>query len=137
VPEELALAVGGYSLWRGEADGATLVIAALLAVVAGDLLLYAVGRLAGRVTLVRRIVGEKRLVWLEAMFARHGVKLISVGRFIPGLRSGLFVAAGASRMRLDRLLVCDVPAAVASVAIWFLVGARLGPLVVALAGISR
>jgi membrane protein DedA with SNARE-associated domain len=135
VPEELALAVGGYAMCRGEADGATLMVAALLAVVVGDLLLYALGRLAGRAPLVRRFVGEKRLAWMQSMFARHGVKLISIGRFVPGLRSGLFVAAGCSRMRIVHLLLCDVPAAGAGVALWFAVGARLGPQVVALAGL--
>lgn len=135
MPEEVALALGGYSMCRGEADGATLLIAALLAVLVGDLTLYTVGRLAGRARLVRRFVGERRLVWLEQLFARHGVKLISIGRFVPGLRSGLFVAAGCSRMRVGHLLLCDVPAAIACIVVWFAVGARLGPAVVALAGL--
>lgn len=127
VPEELVLAGGGYCVWRGDADLAAMLAAAWLAVLAGDAMLYTVGRLAGRVAPLRRLVGEERLARLARTFAQHGPPMIVVSRFVPGLRAGFLLAAGSARMRPLKLALVDALAACASVGLWFALGARLGP----------
>jgi membrane protein DedA with SNARE-associated domain len=127
IPEELALVTAGYWLSRHAISPGLLIPAAIAAVLAGDGMLY----LAGRGVLVlggaRRRLGAKRLGRLERAFARHGAKLLLVGRFVPGLRSALLVAAGAARMSPWRLLACDGSAALVGVAGWMALGYRLGP----------
>jgi membrane-associated protein len=127
LPEDVALLSGGYLLWRGLADARELWPAAVAAVVAGDLILYSIGRVAGRTPLLRRWYGEARLARLEAAFARHGARLVLLARFAIGFRAPFFVAAGACRMPLARLIACDLAGASVVVAIWFGVGRRLGP----------
>jgi membrane protein DedA with SNARE-associated domain len=126
VPEELALVTAGYWIWRGH-DGASLAAAALAAVLAGDLTLYLIGRGGARVGVVARRVGAERRAALERAFARHGAKLVLAGRFVPGLRSAMLLAAGASRMPLVRLALWDGLGACLAVALWISVGLRLGP----------
>lgn len=124
IPEELALLSAGYFIARG-ADARPLVAAALAAVLAGNLMMYLLGRFGVELGLARRLAGAGRLARLQRAFARHGAKLLCVGRFVPGLRSTLLVAAGAGRMPLLRLVVCDGAAALAGVALWISLGGRL------------
>jgi membrane protein DedA with SNARE-associated domain len=126
LPEELALVGAGYAIYGGS-DAPTLVVAALLAVLAGDLTLYALGRGGARLGWVRRALGSRRRERLTQAFARHGAKLVLVGRFVPGLRSAMLLCAGAGHMPLLRLAAWDALGACASVALWISVGVRLGP----------
>jgi membrane protein DedA with SNARE-associated domain len=125
IPEELVLMSAGYCLSRGSVDAMTMVAAALAAMLAGDAVLYCAGRLS--LGLARREAVARRLLQLERAFERHGVKLICIGRFVPGVRAALLVAAGAARMPLLRLIACDAAAASAGAAAWIALGWRLGP----------
>ena len=53
--------------------------------------------------------------------------LLVGGRFVPGVRAALLVAAGAARVPLVRLVACDGIAALAGGAAWIALGVRLGP----------
>jgi membrane protein DedA with SNARE-associated domain len=125
IPEELALVTAGWLIARGE-PAAPMCLAALSAVLAGDLTMYVAGRSA-RLGFVRRVVGASRLERLERACARYGAKLLLVARFVPGLRAGLLVATGAGRVSLSRFIACDGVAALVGVALWITVGHRLGP----------
>jgi membrane protein DedA with SNARE-associated domain len=127
IPEELALVTAGYWLSRQAVAPALLIPAAIAAVLAGDLMLYFAGRGGRALGGARRRVGAERLARLERAFARHGAKLLLVGRFVPGLRSALLIAAGAARMPLFRLALCDGSAALVGAAGWIALGYRLGP----------
>jgi membrane protein DedA with SNARE-associated domain len=127
VPEELALVTAGYWLARHAVAPALMIPAAIAAVLAGDVMLYLAGRGGSALGGARRRLGEARLQRLERAFARHGAKLLLVGRFVPGLRSALLIAAGAGRMPLPRLALCDGGAALVGAAAWMALGYRLGP----------
>jgi membrane protein DedA with SNARE-associated domain len=127
IPEELALVTAGYWLSRHAVAPALLIPAALAAVLAGDFMLYLAGRGVLVVGGARRRLGVERLARLERAFARHGAKLFLVGRFVPGLRSALLLAAGAARMPLPRLAACDGTAALVGTAGWIALGYHLGP----------
>jgi membrane protein DedA with SNARE-associated domain len=73
----------------------------------------------------RRCVGAARLTAVERAFARHGVVLLALGRFVPGLRAALLVAAGAARLPLRRIALADGAAALVSVSVWIAIGWRL------------
>jgi membrane protein DedA with SNARE-associated domain len=125
IPEELALVTAGWFIARGE-PAWPMCVAAILAVLAGDVLMYVAGRSA-RLGLVRRLIGERRILKLEAVCLRWGAKLLLVARFVPGLRSALLVAAGAGRVSFARFAVCDGIAALAGAGLWISLGHRLGP----------
>jgi membrane protein DedA with SNARE-associated domain len=125
IPEELVLMSAGYWLSRGTVEAPAMIVCAIAAMLAGDLIMYAAGRLS--LGLARKESIARRLAQIERAFVRHGVKLILVGRFIPGVRAALLVAAGAARMPLGRLLACDAAAAIAGGAAWIALGWQLGP----------
>jgi membrane protein DedA with SNARE-associated domain len=125
IPEELVLMSAGYWLSRGTVDATVMVLAAIVAMLVGDVIMYVAGRLS--LGFARRAAIARRLEQLEGAFSRHGVKLICVGRFVPGVRAALLVGAGAARMPLARLLLCDAAAAVTGAAAWIAIGWRLGP----------
>jgi membrane protein DedA with SNARE-associated domain len=124
IPEELALLSAGYFIARG-VDARPMIAAALGAVLVGDVTMYLLGRGGAELGVARRLVGAARMARLQQAFARHGAKLLFAGRFAPGLRGALLVAAGAGRMPLWRLLLWDGGAALAGVAIWISLGGRL------------
>lgn len=95
-----------------------MVPAAIAAVLTGNLLMYLAGRFG-----VRLLGG--RAERLEGAFRRHGPTLLLAGRFVPGVRAALLVAAGAARVPLSRLAACDGTAALAGAALSISVGARL------------
>ena len=117
----------GYWLSRGAVDGTTMVAAAVAAVVAGDLFLYLAGRTGLQLGVARGRRATAGLAKLERAFARYGATLLLAGRFVPGVRSALLVAAGAGRVPLGRLLACDGAAALVGAGAWIAIGWRLGP----------
>jgi membrane protein DedA with SNARE-associated domain len=79
----------------------------------GSVIGYGFGRwLAGR---VERLPSEaslrrwtpltrEKFMLLTARFERHGAAYIAINRFLPGIRAFFFVAAGAARMKLWKVL---------------------------------
>ena len=118
-------AAGGLDPWI---VGALLVTAA----VAGDNTNYAIGRFVGpRVFRAEDLHGfwhkalnRKHLDRTHAFFERYGAKAVSVGRFVPIVRTFLPFVAGAGRMRYKEFIVFDVAGGLAWVGIC--VGAGYG-----------
>jgi len=88
------------------------VAAVLLAVTAGSLagaaIDYAIGRRISARPIEelppRRRKLRERLAPIVARFERHGAAYIAVNRFLPGIRALIFVAAGAAKLPLGRVL---------------------------------
>jgi len=121
IPEELALVTAGYWLSRGVA-APPMIACAFAAVLAGDGLMVLAGRCGERVAQARR---SARLAAVERDFARHGVLLLALGRFVPGVRAALLVGAGAARLPLARIALADGAAALVSTSVWITIGWRL------------
>ncbi|MCD0442800.1 VTT domain-containing protein [Glycomyces sp. A-F 0318] len=128
VPAETALVLAALVL-----AGSPLLFAAVPAAAAGafigDHLGFALGRRLGpriaRTRAVRRI-GVRR--WEEAtgFVERRGVGVIVVARLLPGVRTLVAAAAGASRMRYRRFAAATGTAALVWSLLWVLGGAALG-----------
>ena len=104
-----------------------MIACAFAAMIAGDCVMVLAGRCGTRIGLVRRCVGAARVVTLERAFARHGVVLLLGGRFVPGLRATMLIAAGVARLPLRRLFLVDGIAALAGTTLWIAIGWQLGP----------
>jgi membrane protein DedA with SNARE-associated domain len=99
---------------------------AFAAAVVGDNIGYAIGRLGGRRLALRFgryvFLTEPRLAKVEDFFARHGGKIVSVARFVDGLRQFNGVVAGIVGMPWWRFLAFNAIGAAAWVGVWSSVG---------------
>jgi len=98
LPEDVPLLTGGFFCHLGLAPLYLMIPVAMVGVLAGDCVLFTMGRAFGHHIVehrfIRRLVNPRRLVMAERLFGRHGVKIIFAGRFLPGLRPMIFVASG-------------------------------------------
>lgn len=130
IPEDLSLLTAGYLAWKGDEQLVVLIPLCLLAIVAGDCTLYALGRKLGpRITqhrFLRHRLTPARLLKVEGYFLRHGAKTILVSRFAAGARAFFYITAGAMKMSFARFVLFDAIGAGASVTAWILIGRRFG-----------
>ena len=101
VSEDLACVAGGLLVAAGRLDFWAATLACFCGILAGDLLLVALGRSLGRAVLarwpLRGRLSEARLAGAEAWFAERGGAAIFASRFLPGTRLPLYLAAGVLR----------------------------------------
>jgi membrane protein DedA with SNARE-associated domain len=89
---------------------------------ATDLFLYSMGRTYGRRMVdhktFRKRISPERLSQLERAFRRWGSLVVFFGRFLPGLRAQIFLAAGTLHMHRTLFLVTDAVSAALTMALW-------------------
>lgn len=119
LPEDLPILTGGWLVHRELARIWLMIPVAMAGVLAGDCILYYVGKRFGNhvveLPLFRRIVKPARLLMAEQLFQKHGVKIIFIGRFLPGLRPMIFMAAGVLRVPFKTFIGVNGLAACVSV----------------------
>lgn len=97
-----------------------------LGILCADLVLYGVGRRWGvklfELRWVQRFLSAERRQRIEQGMNAHGIKLLLLARFLPPLRSGIFLIAGASRYSFARFLLADSLYAVFGVGLFFFGG---------------
>jgi membrane protein DedA with SNARE-associated domain len=142
VSEDLTCIAAGVLVAQGKLDFWTATLAGLLGIFAGDLALFAVGRLAGRAALawtpLRRIVSPAQVDRASAWLSARGPEVVLFSRFTPGLRLPTYFAAGVLKTSTARFMLCFLAAA----ALWtpilvgsaVLFGARFGESIPALIG---
>jgi membrane protein DedA with SNARE-associated domain len=98
-------------------------LSCLSGVLAGDMLLYGLGRHFGRRILnwppARRILTPEREKRVMEAYYRHGLKFVVMARLIMGLRAAAFLTAGLVRVPFPRFLLVDLAAVLLSVPISF------------------
>lgn len=141
LPEDIPLLAAGWLVHKGHANLQTMIAVGLVGVLVGDFLLFSMGRRYGfHITehrFMKRIVKPALLRRAEEYFARYGSLIIFVARFMPGLRSVLFVTAGIFRVRPIKFVLIDGSAAIASVPLLIWLGERFGEKIESLAGDVR
>lgn len=89
------------------------------AVVSADCILYALARRVGEPLLshwpFRVFATRARRLRVRWLFARHGSRVVFVGRHLAGLRAVVFILAGIERMPFGAFLLWDALAAVITV----------------------
>jgi len=109
--ETLLIAAALYATQTDRLDINTLVAVTALAAIMGDNLGYLLGRVAG-FPLLRRYgryvyLTPERLAMGQALFARHGGKVVLFGRFVSLLRVLAALLAGANHMPWWRFLIAN------------------------------
>ena len=139
LPEEVPTVAAGVlsSAAVGKLDPALAFLACLVGALLGDCLMYGIGRLLGTTYLRRhplfaRVMHEEREKQMEELIQSHGLKVFLVARFLVGVRSPIYLAAGVMRVEFRRFLAIDAICASLVVGTFFWLshffGAWIGPL---------
>jgi membrane protein DedA with SNARE-associated domain len=95
----------------------------ILGVVISDGLLYSMGRLWGPRLLesrwMRHLMSNERRQRIEANFDRYGVLVLLFARFLPTIRSPIFITAGVMRLPFTRFVMADGLYAIPGVSLLF------------------
>ena len=142
-PGDTVVVLGGAWAARGDRSIAVLYLMLTLGNVLGVALTWRVGRaLAGRIERAHdgdRILGLKVESIRKAQTAMRarGTVLLATNRFLPSLRSVLFIAAGASEVPFARALLLGTLSALVFNALLVGVGVEVGDNAEAIAGFFR
>ena len=127
IPEDLTLVTGGVISGMGYTNPHIMFAVGMLGVLVGDGIMFAAGRIWGQKILrfkpIARIMTPKRYEQVQEKFDKYGNWVLFVARFLPGLRTAVFVTAGISRkVSYLRFIIMDGLSALISVPIWIYLG---------------
>jgi len=119
-PGDLVVVLGAWWAVEGHLSWPATFAAVTAGAIAGAWIDYQVGawigrRLETRATLpdvVHRVLTADRVARFEEGYRRWGGLLIAANRFLPGVRAFLFLAAGAARVPLRRVLLLGALSAI-------------------------
>ncbi|MFJ8032657.1 DedA family protein [Streptomyces sp. NPDC096032] len=121
-PGETILLAAGVYAGAGRLSIVAVAVIAFTAAVVGDNIGYLIGRSGGRAFVHRWgryvFLTPKRFAAAEAFFGRHGGKIVTVARFIEGLRQANGIIAGTTGMRWRRFLAFNALGAALWVGLW-------------------
>jgi len=121
IPEDIILITGGYIayLYQPNVNIYILVLVSYFGVMLGDSTIFFLGRYLGPsvITLpgLKRVFTARRVTTLTQYFISHGAKILFAARFMPGVRSTIFLVAGMTRTSFFKFFLFDGLAAVLSV----------------------
>ncbi|MFE9173437.1 DedA family protein [Streptomyces kebangsaanensis] len=121
-PGETILIAAGVYAGAGELNVVVVALIAFAAAIVGDNIGYLVGRFGGRAFVHRWgryvFLTPKRFEAAERFFSRHGGKIVTVARFIEGLRQANGIIAGTTGMHWLRFLAFNALGAALWVGLW-------------------
>jgi len=119
IPEELPTITAGIWVASNPELGLTRWLAlpvCFAGVLISDVMLYSIGRFWGPRLLqhrwVAKVVPADKRQQIEDNFHEHGVKILLLVRWLPGIRSPMFITAGIMRLPAIRFVIADGVAAV-------------------------
>lgn len=130
LPEDITLIAAGILSALGSISLTGAMIAGFFGVMAGDAFLYTVGRIYGRrafqLPIIRTIMTPRRIALAERKMIRNSHFICFTARFLPGLRSPIFLMSGITGVRPIVFYCLDGFAALISVPVWVYVGHWVG-----------
>jgi membrane protein DedA with SNARE-associated domain len=126
VPGETVLILGAVYAGTGRLNIVLVALLGLCGAVVGDNIGFAIGRFGGRPLAERYgryvFLTPERLDRASGFFDRHGGRVITIARFVEGLRQANGIIAGTIGMQWARFLVFNAIGAALWVAVWTSVG---------------
>ena len=127
IPEDISLVSGGIISGLGCTNVHVMFAVAMAGVLIGDFTVYNLGRKFGNRFLnlgfVKKILTPERFFKIKNNLDKNGKWVIFAGRFMPGLRSPIFLTAGITRFVTPaEFLIIDGSAALISVPAWVYLG---------------
>jgi membrane protein DedA with SNARE-associated domain len=133
MPEDVILLTAGYLAALGKFSVFSAVIAGMVGVLSGDALLFALGRRYGpgvfRWRTVQRMFSDDQILLARSKIQQNGRFICFIARFLPGLRSPIYLCAGAMGITPRVYITQDLLAASISVPFWVVLGWWFGPAV--------
>jgi membrane protein DedA with SNARE-associated domain len=132
-PEDIPLMASGFTTYKQAGDEVILwryvltFTVVTIAILAGDLCAYALGRRYGvairaRFRFTSRLMSRKRLVRVMRWYREYGSFTVFLGRQVAGLRFVTFYMAGSMKMNLAKFVLWDFIGCLVSVPIWLALG---------------
>lgn len=127
LPEDVTLVAGGVIAGLGYANVHAMFALCMVGVLMGDTAIFLLGRRYGATILkwrwVARVLTPERYEVVQHKFARYGNRVLFAARFLPGMRTTVYLTAGTThQVSLLRFLVIDTAAALISVPFWVYLG---------------
>jgi membrane protein DedA with SNARE-associated domain len=130
MPEDVILLTAGYLASLGKFSLGSAIAAGMVGVLTGDAVLFFLGHHYGRAMLtwpgVQRWFGVERLRYASERIQERGRFICFIARFLPGLRSPIYVVAGAMGVPPRTYMLQDGLAASISVPFWVVMGWAFG-----------
>ena len=118
LPEEFPLFAAGYLAYKGHIRLNTAIFWSFLAILAGDGLLFLIGRKLGNrifdLRVFKKLLNPARMRKVNEYFHRFGNGVVFLARFMAGVRATVFVTAGILQMPFRRFIALDGVAAMIS-----------------------
>lgn len=140
IPEDISLVAGGFiSSLTCPSDAPflkaleecgqvhTMFFVSMVGVLLGDIVMFSIGYIFGekvfKSKLFSKMETHERYNWITGKFEKYGLFFIFAARFMPGLRSPIFLTAGMTkRVSYLKFILTDGFAALISVPIWVYLG---------------
>ena len=130
IPEDITLLAAGVMSALKSISLIGAIIVGLIGVLAGDAFMFFLGRVYGKKAfkfpVIRNILTPERIQLAERKIRGNSKFICFTARFLPGLRSPLFLTAGAMGVSPLTFFLLDGFAALISVPVWILVGHWFG-----------
>ncbi len=126
VPGETILIAAAVYAGAGRLSVLAVALTAFLAAILGDNVGFGIGHFGGRPLVLRAgryvLLTPERLDKAEGWFDRHGGKVVTIARFVEGLRQANGIVAGVTRMHWAKFVAFNALGAALWVAVWTTVG---------------
>lgn len=126
IPEDLPLLCAGIVIHSGKTNLWVTLIVCYLGILAGDLIVFHIGRLFGpaifKKKFFRKRVSPKRLVKIKRSLEKKSFIMIFVARHLFYLRTVTFLSCGALGMKRKRFFLNDAIAALISTPLMTYIG---------------
>ncbi len=127
LPEDITLVAGGVIAGLGYANVHAMFALAMFGVLLGDSAIFLLGHHYGARILqwrfVARVLTPERYAKVQEKFDRYGNRMLFFARFLPGMRTTVYLTAGTThRVSFLRFLLIDTLAALISVPFWVYLG---------------
>lgn len=127
IPEDITLVAGGIIAGLGYANVHVMCAIGIVGALIGDSIMFLTGYHFGfraiKLRWVSWLLTPRRYARVQEKFSRYGNRLMFIARFLPGLRSPIFLTAGMTRrVSFARFILLDGAAALISVPIWVYLG---------------
>jgi len=127
LPEDITLVAGGVIAGLGYANVHAMFGLTMFGVLLGDAGIFLLGHHYGARILqwhfVARVLTPSRYAKVQRKFEQYGNRMLFFARFLPGMRTTIYLTAGAThRVSFLRFLLIDTLAALISVPFWVYLG---------------
>ena len=130
VPEDITLVVGGILAAYKITNFWYTVIICLIGVLAGDTIVYLLGRFLGSKILkskfLSKMIKVRHLAMVRLASFKYGNYLIFFARFMPGVRTPVYFSMGIFKKPFHIFFTIDGIASLISVPVWVYVGMLFG-----------